>query len=630
MVCGGHHPSIARRPARSALPCYALDVNRAASLLLLSILAVACATEEGTGASGDPGPMPPASCDPGTRPEVGKTECQPVGVSTAECAEGFARSEDGWACEAITAADGCTGVKRAKLGDAKCVADDDCDAPFPPAGVDKVLASGDDVSAAIASLPSGSTIALDTGVYQAITVEKDVTIVGRCAEKVRVRGPGTRGIYVVGELKVNVRSLAIEGFDGGLVGAYGPTVTGSKLVLSGNKLSVVAGESTVKVDHSVMEGGGVSAQLAAKLTLEDVEIRDASPAISAYEDDTEVTLKRSIAHDAGESRTTKMIHAWGGAKVLVDESLVRTQAGGLAAVGNALPGTPVDATKARGGIIRTMASELRQVGFDRDNPWVTIAKGGTFEIERTSVLHESVFAFMVGDAESTFVARGSTIRSGPTDGIFRAALFVTDGASADLEDTAVVGAIQSAVTAGHSGSRLSLSRSFVTGTVFRGPGPNAEEGGAGIAVGVADEATLVMKDSAVSGSEQFGLMADGAGRAEIERTFFDATRASPEHGGGGDAVVITGGAILAMSTSVVRGSEDAAVMAVGGVGIVDESRFVNNRVGIHLTATRLVETNERPAEQPPEELVLVKPIFVQTSEARVRTAEITLPGYPKR
>jgi hypothetical protein len=130
--------------------------------------------------------------------------------------------------------------------------------------------------------------------------------------------------------------------------------------------------------------------------------------------------------------------------------------------------------------------------------------------------------------------------------------------------------------------------------------------------------------------EQFGLMADGNGRAEIERTFFDATRVSPDHGGGGDAVVVTGGAILAMSASVVRGSEDAAVMAVGGIGIVDESRFVNNKVGIHLTGTRLRETNERPAEQPAEELVLVKPIFVQTTESRVRTAEITLPGRPVR
>lgn len=574
--------------------------------------------------------MPPAECAAGRRPEVGNVECQPVGV--AECAEGFARSEDGWACEAITAEAGCTGVRRAKLGDAKCVPDDDCDAPFPPAGVDvdAVVASSAELEAKLASLPAGSTIALDTGVYSAITVEKDVTLIGRCAEKTRVRGPGQRGIYIVGELRVNVRSLAIEGFDGGLVGAYGPTVTASKLVLSGNQISVVAGESTVTVDHSVLEGGGASAQLAAKLTLDEVEIRDASPAISAYQDDTEVTLKRSVAHDAGESRTSKSIHAWGGGKVLVDESLVRTRASGLAAVGNALPGTPVEATKARGGIVRVVASELRQLGFVRDNPWVTISQGGAMELDRTSVLHESVYAFMVGDAGSTFGARGSTIRSGPTDGIFRSALFVTDGASATLEDTAVVGAIQSAATAGHPGSSLSLSRSLVTGTVFRGPGPNAEEGGAGIAVGVADEATLVMKDSAVVGSEQFGLMVDGLGRAEIERSFFDATRASPDHGGGGDAVVVTGSAVLAMSSSVVRGSEDAAVMAVGGTGIVDETRFVGNRVGIHLTGTRLRETNERPAEQPPEELVLVKPVFVQTTEARVRTADITLPGRPVR
>lgn len=592
------------------------------------MLAVACAADEDSGASGDPGPMPPATCEAGTRPEVGERECQPVGV--AECAEGFARSEDGWGCEAITAEEGCSGVRRAKLGDAKCVPDDDCDAPFPPAGVDAVVASSAELEAKLASLPAGSTIALDTGVYSAITVEKDVKLVGRCAEKVRVRGPGTRGVYIVGELTVDVRSIGIEGFDGGLVAAYGPTVTASKLVLSGNKISVVAGESTVTVDHSVLEGAGASAQLAAKLTLDQVEIRDASTAISAYEDDTELTFRRSVAHYAGESRTSKMIHAWGGAKVLVDESLVRTRAGGLAGVGNALPGTPVDATKARGGIVRVVASELRQLGFVRDNPWATISKGGTMELDRTSVLHESVYAFMVGDAESTFTARGSSIRSGPTDGIFRSALFVTDGAAGDLEDTAIVGAIQAAATAGHAGSRLSLSRSLVTGTLFRGPGPNAEQGGAGIAVGVADDATLVMKDSAVVASEQFGLMADGNGRAEIERTFFDATRVSPEHGGGGDAIVVTGGAVLAMSTSVVRGSEDAALMAVGGVGIVDESRFVNNKVGIHLTGTRLRETNERPAEQPPEELVLVKAVFVQTTEARVRTAEITLPGHPVR
>jgi hypothetical protein len=268
----------------------------------LSVLAVACTAEEEP-AGGDPGPMPPAACEAGARPEVGNAQCQPVGV--AECADGFARSEDGWACEAITAEAGCSGVRRANLGDAKCVPDDDCDVPVPPAGVDAVVASSSELESKLASLPAGSTIALDTGVYSAITVEKDVKLVGRCAEKVRVRGPGQRGIYIVGELTVSVHSLGIEGFDGGLVAAYGPTVTASKIVFSGNAISVVAGESTVTVEKSVLEGAGASAQLAAKLTLSEVEIRDASPAISAYEDDTELTLRRSVAHYAGESASAR-------------------------------------------------------------------------------------------------------------------------------------------------------------------------------------------------------------------------------------------------------------------------------------------------------------------------------------
>src|SRR5512146_1243506 len=75
------------------------------------------------------GPMPPASCDPGTRPAAGKADCEPVGI--ASCADGFARADDGWGCEAIAPPGGCTNTKRARLGERSCLADVDCDAPFP-------------------------------------------------------------------------------------------------------------------------------------------------------------------------------------------------------------------------------------------------------------------------------------------------------------------------------------------------------------------------------------------------------------------------------------------------------------------------------------------------------------------
>ena len=604
----------------------------------LLFLAACASSEEKPREGVDLGILPPAECEPGTRPAVGKSECAPVGI--ASCADGFARAADGWGCEAIIAEDGCTGVNRARIGETSCVPDDDCDdAAFPPADADAVVHSSTELTAALAKVPRGGTIALESGVYSTITIDHDVKLVGRCAAKVRVRGTSSeeRGIFVTGETtKASIASLAVEGFQGGIVASWGPEVDVSKVVLSGNQVGFAAGGVTMRVEKAIVEtdvetASAASVQAGAKVTLSDVEVRGSATAFAAYEDDTELTVHRSFVRYVGASNKATMIYVYGGAKLNVEESLITTRAAAIASVGNNLPGTKVDAQKSGGGSLRIASSELRQTGYLRHGMVLTASKGGSIALESTSILHESDFALMVGDPESSLSAKTSVVRSGPSDSSLRSALYVTYGASADMEDTAVVGAIGSALMVGHEGSSLNVTRSLVAGTVFRSGGPNADQGGAGIAIAAGSNGLLSLKDSAVVGSEQFGVMLDEAAQCTIDSSFFDGTRSVTLDDGesGGDSVVVTGSAQLTMSTSVVRGSAGSAVMAVGGEGIIDSSRFVKNAIGVHVSQTEVVETKERPAEMPSAQLVLVNAVFVDTVGDRVLDSAIVIPGAPK-
>jgi hypothetical protein len=619
------------------------ELARALSHILPSFLLTVAATLAANGCSSNAddektappavelsGTLPASDCAAGTMPVVGAATCAPVG--TLSCADGFEASATGWGCDAKQPARGCTGTKRAKIGETTCTPIDDCSGPFPPPGAFAIVRSAAELDTALANAPSGATIALDEGVYKAIKIEKDVSLVGRCAELVQFMGPGVRGIQTVGDgVTAKLRSLSVSGFDGAVLSSYGSEVEAASIHISQAKIGFLAGEAKMTVTSSIVDGdeqsqNGANTMLGGKLTLSDVHIRGIGTAVTSFDPKSEIVLKKSTLSYEGADQKTNLVMALRAGAVRIEESLVQVRASSVLFIGKDMPGLPVKDVDV-GGSVAFVRSVVRQTGFNRQGPLGKVSAGGSLELNETSVEHQSYFAFMVGETDSKARITNSVIRSAPTDDFYRSALFVTMGAAADVSGTAIISARQNALLVGRTGSRLTLEKSLVLGTEFRGPGPNAALGGSSIGVAAGDDSLLVIKDCAIVKNQQFSVLASDGARVEIARTIVDESeRVGVDEASamGGDAVVVGSSARLSMDSSIVRGSGDAALMIVGGDGIVDSCRFVNNKVGVHLTGTKLREQSTAPPEPIAEELVLVRSTF-EATEARVRESEMLLP-----
>ena len=578
-------------------------------------------------------PAPPlASCAAGTMPSLESGACEPVGPS--RCPEGFAAAKGGWGCSAIVPAAACKGATRATLGQTECAPVDDCEAPFPPRGATVVHDSAQ-LAAAIAVADPGATIALETGTYGSITTDQDVTLVGRCASKVIVKGPGTRGVFIQQERAIALRSMTITGFQGGIVASYfSPTVDVSHVVLTGNQIGIVAGEATVTISQSVIEGhpadksstpddGAVTVEIGAKVTLTDVDVRDASNTFAAFDAPGTIEVRRSVVTYDGPTRSAELVQAFRGGAVTITESAVHMREAGFASLGSELQGLPAPKDP-KPGSLRVVASEIVQRGADRsERQLVLMGSGSSVTFDRSTVVHQSAIGVLASGPGTRVTLTDSVVLAEQTSGLPRIAVMALRGASALLTRSAVVDACQNALATGHDGSTLTLDHSLVMGTKFGGPGPEADLGGVGMAIAVGDGASLSVVDSAIVASEQFGIVGESSARLKLTRTLVDGTIATSA-AVSGVGVSVSNGAQLTMDACLVRGSGDAALMFVDSPAIVQGSRFSSNKVGVHVQGTSLVEVKDPPHAGDPAEVVFYANVF-ENNATYSRTAPVDFP-----
>jgi hypothetical protein len=142
----------------------------------------------------------------------------------------------------------------------------DCDAPFPPAGATLfVSATGavdathfrSIVDAALASR-SGDVVAIDDGTYhESAQLDRPVTLVGRCAEKVIIDGQGLPDPGLIVDAPVTVRGLSVRRFVVGIQLSSGSGLTLEDSVLEDNTDAGIYSEGTniqAKVARSVIRG----------------------------------------------------------------------------------------------------------------------------------------------------------------------------------------------------------------------------------------------------------------------------------------------------------------------------------------------------------------------------------------
>jgi hypothetical protein len=343
--------------------------------------------------------------------ETAPTQAPPpdpaASVGPASCPDGFARDPDGGAaCGAIVSATVCTGATRAALGSTACLPIGDCSAAFPDGA--KVVTDPSTLAATLAAAAPGSTVALEAGTYPGIVIDKDLTLVGRCAERVIFAGTGAgRGISVTKGHAV-LRGLSITGFQLGVAVPKGATLDASQLHISKSQIDLDV-NGTASLGESVIEGGlatdaaGVWAASGAKVDLHDIETRDIISAVVALDTGTMVTAKRSVLGYSGATRLNFLVTATGGASLDIEESTLRTRAAAIAFVGNDLSGKSVHPGSATTlAKLRFASSELSQHGFARtESAVIQVDAGGALALDQSSVLYDALLGVTVKNPGAT-------------------------------------------------------------------------------------------------------------------------------------------------------------------------------------------------------------------------------------
>lgn len=441
------------------------------------------------------------------------------------CFVGTKLRASGWGCEAILPEGPCTGATREVLGKTECVPVGDCSAPFPPDNATHFVSPTGPTDAthfttlraAIAAARASSVVAVDEGDYVgSIVVDKDVTIVGRCAAKVKLSAQLNEPAIRVNEAKAIVRGVSIVRTVVGMSVARAGWLVVEDAVLDDNSLAGISlsdGEGTLDAARIVVRGtrpsnsgdrgAGLNLQGTSKATLVDATFAGNGGQNVRVSTSSTATLDRVVLRDGKPTPAAdygRGLQVQEGAKVVLKNAAV------------------VDNYEI--GIVAGDRTTL-----DLENVVVArskLAKSGSFgralnafggAIVRATALHvhdNHDASIMLAEASTSLVLRGSTVvdTQFDRDGYVGRGITVQEGALLDARDTAIVGSREVGLAVFGAGTRATVSRSLLALTT-----PNAG-GFFGHGVMVTLGGVVLVADSEISSNAGIGL-AVGEGAARI-------------------------------------------------------------------------------------------------------------------
>lgn len=549
----------------------------------------------------------PSECPAGMMPSLSSPTC--IAVGPTSCATGFVPSSSGWGCDAIAPETPCTGATRAALDEKSCVPVDDCGAAFPPPGA-IVVTDDASLTNALTNAKDGAVLALESGTYAGFEVPRDVSIVGRCAEKVIIKGSGQRGIFVTGPKKVSLTSLTVDGFPGGIVASWGADVVASKLIVRSSQLGIVSGEANVHVSGSIIESAkdALIAQKAGHLVFDDGEVRKCATVSAAYDKGTELTLRRSIARYEENVRADALFMTFAASHHLIDESLILIHGATFSLTGRDLPRIKSTAG-AQGGHLEVKNSTIRQPHLELDGPLSKILADGHVTLDGTTLEHQAFSAMMVGEPGARLSAKNSVIRGLSPTRDMRNAVWLLEGGFAEIDRSAFVHAQGNALVSAGRGSQMIVTQSLVHETLAGFVGTDDNLGAVGIGITVFDGASSSLADSAIVRSQVFGILTRNA-NFSMSRSVIDFTMPDPETSAG--SAIASNKTSLTIDDSLIRRSADVALVFIEGDGIVKHTRFNGNPVGVHLGQARIVDASANPTTASAGELVFFENVFEGT------------------
>jgi hypothetical protein len=465
-------------------------------------------------------------CGVGSMAVLGTRECQPLGP--AACPRDFAPSPSGWGCEPIMPARACDGASRDALGSTECVPVGDCDAPFPPAAATLFVdaAYNDDqvdathfrsIGGAIDAADGGDTIAIESGTYaEGIIAKSGLTIVGRCAERVRLVGTGQEVWGLVVQFVKNVH-------------------------LSGVTLE----------DHYE----GVRAQSGGQVTLTDVVIeKPRSSGLLAWLPGSSIRAERVVIRETrpepnNQSAPVVGVGADEGGKVeLVDSVISKSWQAGATATNLA--------GHRHGSVLTIQHSIIRDTNLAEhtlNGAGVVVADNAHVDVVESAIVNTKRLGIVAMEPMASMSITSSVVQTTleDTSGDVAAGAFVFDGATVSITDTTLRDHAQIGAVAFGVGSNITLQRSVVVGTR-----PGAD-GNFGIGAWADEAGKLTLDTTALVSNSYYGVGLNGAATSALMTNVLvqDTHRSPSDEFGRGISVEHGASATIDRATLVGNGDE---------------------------------------------------------------------------
>jgi hypothetical protein len=501
-----------------------------------------------TGSAGCEAILPEGECPRGTMPVLGFTECQPVGIKA--CSAGFEPLDSGWGCADI-AAENCTGVTFAALGQRECLPVGDCSQTWPPSNATHFVDAQGPVDAThfrtiqgaiAAQTEAGAVIAVAPGTYvESMQPVRPMTIVGRCAQDVIVQSPGgnTSGLRVR-RVAVTVEGLTLRGHLTGVAIDTQGQVTIRRAPLDANR-----------------EVGATVAGVGSTLRIEDSVIRDSTSANPAF--------GRGVQVQAG-----------------AQAFVLRT-----AVVGNRSFGIFTAGTDSAVEVTDSIVANTRLDAQNRYGIGLISTENSAVTVLRSVFKHNHEFNLNLGGKRASVV--DSVVRDGIrlASGASGFGLMAQTGAVVSVEGSTFNSNSSTALGAIGVGTQVTVTDTVVVNTTGTAKDTTA--------VGARLGAALVLRNSALVGNENIAVQLAG-GSTTLEHSLLAVTRERTAGPAFDPRAVEASGGCLSMTDSSIVGATSLGILAfeyglrgedsanVGGVNGAERCR--ETRVGYVGTASQ--------------------------------------------
>ncbi len=532
----------------------------------------------------------------------------------------------------------CAGATMPKLGARGCEPIDDCTAPFPPTGTSVLVdANGVDdathartIGDALTKVAAGGVVAVEAGTYlEALSIKRDVTLVGRCTERVRVESVSgattTPGLNLASAgTKVSISGLTFSGHRGGVVVTAG-TLDARALRLEANRelgLVAVGSKTRVRFEGGVVRGtlpsatvglgrgvdveGGATVELVsaaveqnadvgvfaegANIIVDGSIVRTTATGASGKEGrgvygklGSAITVQRSSITD---NHTMGIFASGARTKLVVAESFVaRTLPDGAKLFGRGV--TVLD--KAEASLTKVRIAENVDTGLESDGATVTASQ---VVIEDTKSTPQKDYG------TGAFAKRGGTL---------------------GLVSSVVVGNRSAGVTV--VGASMTLDGSAVLSTLSDAAGRY------GMGAVVASGAHLELRSSTVDDARFVGVFAlEETSSVKLTRSLVRNVREQERDEPFGHAIVSMANARVDLAESVIQKSVGAGLIASSSSGSVRASILREHSVGLAaIDGTTLSLTTREPEGL---ELVVSDDTRFENNGTRIGTGPIPLPPPP--